>query len=305
CHIHSTLKQRLEAINPLKNQHNIKLLCKVLNVNRSTYYKYISSKISKITEENQYIFRLILEIHGKYKKRLGIYKITHILNRDYGIKISVGRVYRLNKKLNLPTMPTVKPFIKRNSVDTEDSYFQNHLNKEFNPTEPNLVWVSDFTYIKVNNSWVYLCVIMDLFSRKIVSWNISKNQDSNLIISIFNEAYEKRNRPKSLMFHSNRGTQFTSFAFRSLLDNNSIVQSFSDKGHPYNNACCESFFKYLKKEEGNRKSYFSSKNLYLSLFEYIESYYNDNIPHSSLDYMTPNDKELEFLFYTAPPEQWF
>ena len=96
------------------------------------------------------------------------------------------------------------------------------------------------------------------------------------------------------MFHSDRGTQFTSFAFRKVLDNNSIVQSFSKKGHPYDNACCESFFKYLKKEECNRKSYHSIKDLYLSLFEYIESYYNDKRPHSYLEYMTPNEKELDF-----------
>ena len=95
----------------------------MLDVNRSSYYKYLSKKPSKRTIENQNISRIILEIHGKYKKRLGTYKITHILNRDYGIKISVGRVYRLIKKLNLPTMSTTKSFIKHNKRDIEDSYF--------------------------------------------------------------------------------------------------------------------------------------------------------------------------------------
>ena len=99
----------------------------MLDVNRSSYYKYLSKKPSKRTIENQNISRIILEIHGKYKKRLGTYKITHILNRDYGIKISVGRVYRLIKKLNLPTMSTTKSFIKHNKRDIEDSYFKNQL----------------------------------------------------------------------------------------------------------------------------------------------------------------------------------
>ena len=112
-------------------------------------------------KENQMISRLILKIHGDYDKRLGAYKITHILNRDYGIKISVGRVYRLIQSLSLPTMSTSKPFIKASKDNYEDTKLCNHLKQEFNPPEPNMVWTSDFTYIKVNGGWSYLCIIME------------------------------------------------------------------------------------------------------------------------------------------------
>ena len=96
------------------------------------------------------ISRIILKIHGDYDKRLGAYKITHILECDYGIKVSVGRVYRLIQKLNLPTMSISKPFIKTSKENSEDTKLCNHLKQEFNPPEPNMVWASDFTYIKVN-----------------------------------------------------------------------------------------------------------------------------------------------------------
>ena len=132
---------------------------------------------------------------------------------------------------------------------------------------------------------------MDLYSRKVISWHISANADANLVITVFQKAYEKRNSPYGLMFHSDRGTQYTAFAFRQLLDSLNVVQSFSKKGYPYDNACCECFFKYLKKEETNRKGYHFLQELQLSVFEYIEGYYNSKRPHCSLGMLTPNEAE--------------
>lgn len=113
---------------------------------------------------------------------------------------------------------------------------------------------------------------MDLFSRKIIAWNISNKADYNLILSTFNVAYNKRNCPTGLMLHSERGTQYTAALFRKLLDKFNVVQSFSKKGYLFDNACCESFFKYLKKEECNRKIYHSIRELKLSLFGCIEGF---------------------------------
>ncbi|MNN65183.1 Integrase core domain protein [compost metagenome] len=115
---------------------------------------------------------------------------------------------------------------------------------------------------------------MDLFSRKIISWNISARPDVVLVMTAFKKAYDKRKYPTGLMFHSDRGSQYTAFSFRQLLDSLNVVQSFSKKGYPFDNACCESFFKYLKKEETNRKTYYSLQELQLSVFEYIEGFYN-------------------------------
>lgn len=143
----ATLKQRLEAIHKLRFQHGINILCKVLGVNRSTYYKHYSSKPAGRTKENQELAKLILQIYADYNKRLGAYKIAYVLQRDYGINISVGQVYRLMKTLQLPRMSTDKPYKNYRHKDNGD--YTNHLHQEFNQKAPNLVWTSDFTYIQV------------------------------------------------------------------------------------------------------------------------------------------------------------
>lgn len=130
--------------------------------------------------------------------------------------------------------------------------YTDHLQQEFNQNSPNVVWVSDFTYIKGAGKWYYLCIVMDLFSRKIISWNISGKPDVDLVMTTFK------------------------------------------KGYPFDNACCECFFKYLKKEEVHRKSYHSLHDLKLAIFEYIEGFYNSKRPHASLGMLTPNEKENLF-----------
>ena len=267
-------------------------MCRVLNVNRSTYYKHFRSVQAPRTIENQSIRRIILHIYADCDKRLGAYKITHILKRDYGIFISVGRVYRLMKSMELPKMSTDKPCNRSPQEDSETC--ENHLRQQFSQSSPNLVWVSDFTYIKAGGKWYYLCVIIDLFSRKVIAWHISSNPDSELVIITFKKAYEARNAPYGLIFHSDRGSQYTSSKFRNLLDSLDVVQSFSKKGYPFDNAVCESFFKYLKKEETNRRSYATLNELNLSVFSYIEGFYNSRRPHSYLNYLTPNEAETNY-----------
>lgn len=132
---------------------------------------------------------------------------------------------------------------------------------------------------------------MDLYSRKVISWHISVNADVKLVITAFRKAYEKRNAPYGLMFHFDRGTQYTAFAFRQLLDSLNVVLSFFKKGYPFDNDCYECFFKYLRKEETNRKCYRSLQDLQLSIFEYIKGYYNSKRPHGSLNMLTPNEAE--------------
>lgn len=135
---------------------------------------------------------------------------------------------------------------------------------------------------------------MVLFSRKVIAWNISGRPDADMVMQAFRKAYTKREQPKGLMFHSDRGTQYTAFAFRKLLDSLNVVQSFSNKGYPFDNACCECFFKYLKKEETNRRTFHSLEELRSSVFEYIEGFYNSRRPYGSLGMLTPNQKENLF-----------
>ena len=235
-----------------------------------------------------------MEIYHLTKKRLGPSKIRALLSYDYGINISVGRVSRLMIDMNLPKMSTVKPrFIHPRSITNFD--FTNHLNKQFNVPEPNQVWASDITYIRLRSSFVYLCVIMDLFSRKIISWKLSHKMDASLVKETFIKAYLLRKPSSSLIFHSDRGSQYSSFAFRKILDSYGIIQSFSKISHPWDNAVLESFFKYMKKEELHRRSFTSFSDIRLSCFEYIEGFYNPKRPHSANDMLSPNARENLFF----------
>jgi putative transposase len=135
---------------------------------------------------------------------------------------------------------------------------------------------------------------MDLFSRKIIGWHISSKHDADLTMHAFKKAYQKRNIQYGLIFHSDQGSEYTAFAFRKLLDSCNVVQSFSKKGYPFDNACCESFFKYLKKNRTNRKTYHTQEELRLDIFEYIEKLYNNRLPHGAIGYKTPNEYEAEY-----------
>lgn len=261
-------------------------------MNRSTYYKHFHSAPAARTVQNQQIRKTILRIYSDYNKRIGAYKIAHVLARDYGIHISVGRVYRLMKTMQLPKISTRKPVFQAHCSDTACT---NHLKQQFNPEEPNQVWASDITYLRVGSKWFYLCVIIDLFSRKVIAWKISSKNDTDLTLATFRLAYASRSTTDCLMFHSDRGCQYTAHSFRKMLDSCNVLQSFSKKGYPFDNAVVESFFKYLKLEETNRRTYHTLQELHLSIFEYIEGYYNSRRPHGSLGYMTPNEKEDVFF----------
>ncbi len=282
------------AVKTLSGQHSIVTLCRVLHVNRSTYYKWLNHLPSARELENRAIRSCILDIYSKTDKRLGAEKITDCLRRDYCINISSGRVYRLMKTMNLPKMSTVKS-PKSSYVKTDDSDCINILAQNFNQPAPNLVWVSDFTYIRVADRFYYVCAILDLFARKIVAYKVSNRINTQLAIDTLNDALRTRGTVSGLMFHSDRGSQFTSKKFRQYLDTLNIVQSFSAKGHPYDNAVMECFFKYMKKEETDRRNYRTLHELNQSLFTYINGFYNSVRPHSHNNGLTPNQKEAMFM----------
>ncbi len=140
-------------------------------MNRSTYYKFLNHRESNRTKENAYIRNCILTLYAKYKKRLGAAKIRICLKNEYCINISVGRVYRLMKSMSLPKMSTEKPFIHK-SKSVSDEHCKNILKQDFNQSEPNIVWVCDFTYIRAAGRFYYLCAILDLFSRKVIAYKL-------------------------------------------------------------------------------------------------------------------------------------
>lgn len=220
--------------------------------------------------------------------------MKNCLNREYRINISTQRIYRLMKGMKPPKMSTAKPFYPKHKA-ASDEQCPNILKQRFAPSEPNKVWVCDFTYLRAAGRFYYLCVILDLFSRKVIAYKLSPSLNTRLAIETLDMAVASRNVSKDVIFHSDRGCQLTSEAFRKHLDALNIVQSFSAKGHPYDNAVMECFFKYLKKEETDRRTYSSFDELKLSIFEYIHSFYNSFRPHSHNNGLSPNQAKVNFL----------
>lgn len=221
---------------------------------------------------------------------MGFRKVKICLARDYCINISEGRVYRLMKEMNLPTMSTVKPPKVKPSADVCEDY-PNLLAKRFDQKAPNMVWVSDFTYVRVSNKFYYICAIFDLYSRKVIACRVSNKIDRFLAINTLHDAVKARGVSAGVMFHTDRGSQFTCTDFRKEIDRLNMVQSFSAKGHPYDNAVMECFFKYLKKEELDRRCFQSLEQLKLSLTSYIAGFYNSIRPHSHNNGLSPNQFE--------------
>ena len=266
-----------------------------MRVNRSTYYKFLRHEPSAREKENQKIRTCIVDLYAKTDKRLGCKKIALCLKRDYRIYVSLGRVCRLMKTMNLPRMSTVKPFRYHKTKNQKDGECINILSQRFSQTAPNCVWVCDFTYIRVSARYVYLCAIMDLYARKIIAYKLSTRIDTKLAIDTLDAAVAARGKCRGVIFHTDRGCQFTAKAFRKHLDEMGIVQSFSAKGHPYDNAVMECFFKYLKKEETERRIYATLDELKTSLFRYINGFYNSLRPHSANGGLAPDAREEAFF----------
>ena len=290
----------MSAVQALSGQHRISILCRVLRVNRSTYYKYLRRQPSAGEQENQLLKRRILEIYAQTDKRLGPRKMKLCLAREYCISISEGRVYRLMKQMNLPKMSTVKP-PKPKSCPENSANCVNLLAQQFRQPAPNMVWVCDFTYVPVGGRFCYICAILDLYARKVIACRVSRRIDRFLAISTLRDAVRRRGVSQGVMFHSDRGSQFTSADFRKELDALHMVQSFSKKGHPYDNAVMECFFKYLKKEELNRRHFRTLEQLQQSLVSYIAGFYNSSRPHSHNNGLSPNQMETQFFNrFTCP-----
>lgn len=191
-------------------------------------------------------------------------------------------------------MSTVKPLKASKTKGEENGVCINVLSQKFEQAAPNLAWICDFTYIRVGSVFYYLCAIMNLFARKIIAYKISRHLDTKLALDTLDAAVAVRGCSNGIIFHTDRGCQFTSLRFRKHLEMLGMVQSFSKKGHPYDNAVMECFFKFLKRGETNRRSYASLDALEHSLFAYINGFYNSLRPHSSNGGLSPNERERSF-----------
>ncbi|MCR2043040.1 IS3 family transposase [Anaerosalibacter massiliensis] len=222
-------------------------MCKVLKVSRSSYYKHLNKKESKRSIENKFLEEQILNIYKANECRYGAPKIYEKL-KTKGIFISLKRTQRLMSKFGIKSIVCKKfrPFSSRNKVESR----QNIINRDFSTTGINQKWVTDITYIHtIKDGWCYLASVMDLNSRKIVGYSMSKNIDTTLAIKALENAYKLQKPNEGLILRSDLGSQYTSYEFGEYIKGLKISHSFSGKGNPYDNACIESFHSVLKRKK--------------------------------------------------------
>ncbi len=223
---------------------------------------------------------------GNFKPDL-VAGFNRIFQKEKGTPINHKKVARLLRENGLNHRMKKKFRITTNSKHNHN-VSPNLLNRDFSATAPNQKWVSDITYIWTAEGWIYLCVIIDLYSRKVVGWSVSSRIDTNLLLMAFWHAVQLRNPPKGLIFHSDRGSQYCSKRFRNALKSKLMLQSMSRKGDCWDNACAETFFKSIKTEWLYDEIFENRQEAKNVLFEYIEVFYNRQRKHSYLGYRTPD-----------------
>lgn len=293
CFKDSTTKEKEIAISKFVGVYPIKTMCRVLDLPKGTFYNFHLRR-KQVTYNQIRDEQLKKEIYRVFKvsdERFGAKKIWIKLTVE-GINTTLNKVQKLMKLLNLHSRQNLR---KIESIKQKDNsqYYINKLKRVFNQTEPNKYWVSDVTELQVKRNKFYLCVILDLFSRKVVAYRLSIKNNTQLTVNTFKDAFENRNRPKDLTFHSDQGSNYTAYEFRDLLHSLKVNQSFSKRGNPYDNACMESFFSNLKREEYNGKQYEYFDELEESVDSYMR-YYNDYRPHQTLKNKTPNQFENDY-----------
>ncbi len=269
---------------------NVSGVLRVLGVSRKGYYSFRKRLPSDRQKRKEALMEKIMEIYNDSHQNYGAPKITKVLQGE-GEKISEKTVGNYMRELGIRAQ-YVKPY----TVTTIDSDFsielKNILDEEFNPSEPNAVWCSDITYIWTYEGFVYLTSIMDLFSRKIIAWELSTTLEAKWVVETITRAKKARRIDKPLVMHSDWGIQYTCSAYKEATEG--LINSYSKKAFPWDNACIESFHALIKREWLNRFKILDHNHAYRLVFEYIEAFYNTVRIHSHCGYLSPNQYEVNY-----------
>ena len=271
-----------------RSEFTIEKMCQVLKVSRSGFYDWNSRKKSRRQMENEILREKIEEIFKKSRELYGSPRV-HAELKAQGYLCSKNRVARLMQ--GKFTAKTVKMF--RRTTDSEHRHrpAPDLVNQNFVAPAPNSIWTSDITYIKTLEGWLYLAVVLDMYSRKVIGWSMNERLTKELVLAAVSNAIIRRKIAGELIFHSDRGVQYACDVFQSFLKRNKIRQSMSRKGICYDNAITESFFHTLKTEHIYFNRYRTREEAKQSIFSYIEVFYNLERRHSSIEYLSPDQFE--------------
>ncbi|MDE6276178.1 MAG: IS3 family transposase [Clostridia bacterium] len=288
-----TLTKKLEIADNLKEKYQTMDICRTIDINHSTFCNHSKRRkgVTKYEIHDSFLKIHILRIYNESGKRFGAKKILEKLATE-NIRTSLRKVSLLMRELNIKSKRRNNPI--KNTSRPKYFYYKDKLRQNFNQTQPNTFWVGDVTCIKIRDNRYYLCVVMDLFSRKIISYEFSARNSISLVVNTFKKAFELRNNPQGLTFHSDQGPTYTSNQYKSLLKTLKVEQSFSKRGTPYDNSVVEAFFSNLKRDDLHSQQFEYFDDMKYAVKNYIE-HYNSYRPHESLGYKTPNQVEREYF----------
>lgn len=260
----------------------------MFNVHPSGYYAWNKLPHSKRAKANQRLTGLIkqfwLESGGVYG-----YRKVHSDLRDIGEKCGVNRVYRLMRDEGLKAQVGYRK--PRHRSGENHIVVPNRLQRQFNPESPDQSWVTDITHIRTHEGWLYLAVVVDLFSRKVIGWSMQSRITKEIVLDAILMAVWRRNPKKVVTVHSDQGSQYTSHDWQHFLKVNGLEGSMSRRGNCHHNAVAESFFQLLKRERVKRKIYSTRDDARSDIFDYIEMFYNNKRKHGSNVLLSPVEYE--------------
>jgi transposase InsO family protein len=265
-------------------------MCRVLSVSRSGYYAWSKRPVAAVKAAD---VLLVAEIAGAHKRSRGIYGSPRVHSelRARGVRVGKKRVERLMRERGLQGRRK-RRFCRTTDSNHAHPVAPNLLERRFETKAPNEAWVGDVTYIPTGEGWLYLAVLLDLFSRRVVGWATSATNDRFLALAALDQALRSRRARPGLVHHTDRGSPYASDEYRAALAQRNIVASMSRTGDCFDNAVAESFFATLKTEHVDHETYVDRGAGHASIADYIESFYNPARRHSHLGYLSPIEFEL-------------
>ena len=278
---------KCEAIFANSSDYSVRKMCKALGLKEGSYYQWKRGqkrRDERIAAEKEDI-KQVQQVFEESNRIYGCRRMKRAL-RDAGKEMSEWKIRRIMRE-NGFYPEQLKKFKPGKRIKPDGRYFEDKVRQEINPMSPNEKWVGDITYLKTRLGWVYLAAVIDLYNREVIGYAISKKIDADLACQALSNAIAGRGRPRTLIFHSDRGCQYSSKKYQQMLEEYGITGSMSKPGYPYDNSCMESFFASMKKEYILRKEYEQMSSLRQDIFYYIEVFYNRKRLHSTLGYMSP------------------
>jgi putative transposase len=270
----------------MKNEHPIKAMCEVLEVSRSGYYQWQSEQTSARARQTEEIKVKIARVHEASRSTYGSPRVTVVL-RAQGEQIGRNRVARLMKEAGLQGRQARRYRVRTTDSAHNDPIAPNLLAEAPAPTKPDEAWVTDITYVETAEGWLYLAGVLDLYSRRLIGWAMGSSLATELPLAALRMAIHRRRPGAGLLHHSDRGCQYASADYRSMLAEHGCLASMSRRGNCYDNATMEAFWSTLKQELIYRRRFATRAEATTAIFDYIESFYNRTRLHSALGFKSP------------------